>query len=196
MEKNIEVEYRALISPDIFQELFKIGQEKYHDSFTGPSTILDAYFCPVTVTEFSQVEMDTVGSYSLRLREQTKNGVTSANINTKTITSYGDHNAWEEHESAVGSYKEAEAILKTIGFKQFFVLEKDRYTYQYEDILVCLENIKDFQPVIEVEIVTTPDKKNDAKAMLLAFLTSHGIKEDAIVTKSVTNLLMRSKAQF
>lgn len=196
MEKNIEVEYRALISGAVFEQLFEQGKTVYAESFSGPLYLKDAYFCPTTVKEFKEVEMDTVGSYSLRLREEKNAGVTKVNLNTKIITSYGDHNAWEEHETDVASYDESAAILKAIGFKTFFTLEKERYTYAHDEILVCLEKVKDFQSIIEVEIITTEDKKNDAKEKLLAFLASYGIGAESIVTKSVTNLLMKEKAVF
>jgi predicted adenylyl cyclase CyaB len=194
--KNQEVEYRAILNSNIFTNLLKIGKSKYKSSFKGPIIIEDIYYCQKHVKSFKEVEMDDIGSFSLRLRKEFEDDKFISTINTKIITKFGDHNAWKEHETIISSHKDSDQILKSIGFKNFFTFKKERYTYKVDDILVCLEKIKGFGCLIEVEIMTTKNKAEIAKEKLLKFLELNNIKKEAIVKKSVTNMLMKEKSIF
>ncbi len=196
MEKKHEVEYRALITNEIYNKLKEKGQKENGASFRGPLFIQDNYFCPRTVKDFSEVEMDDVGSYSLRLRREIKDSKTTITLNTKIIRNTGDHNAWLEHETGLTSYEEGKLILEAIGFKSFFEFKKNRFSFQDGDIHVCLEDIEDFQPAIEIEIMTTEDEVDEAKNTLLKYMEKNNISKDSIVKKSITNILMREKASF
>ena len=196
MEKKHEVEYRALITAEIFSTLLDKGKTLYTDSFQGPLMIQDVYFCQKNVKTFQEVEMDEVGSYSLRLRREVENDKTSTTLNTKIINNIGDHNAWLEHEIGISSYDESKIILEAIGFKIFFELKKNRYVFQDHDIRVCLEDINNFQPAIEIEILTSEDKTEEAKKKLLDYLDQNCIEKESIVKKSITNMLMRAHATF
>lgn len=196
MKKTYEVEYRALLTPNIFLKLLKIGEEDYAPSFRGPITIKDKYFCPQKVKSFKKVEINKVGSYSLRIRTETKNCKNIFSINTKTITNHGDHNAWVENETNIDNPKEVERILEIIGFKCFFSIKKIRYSYKFKNISVFLEKIDDFGYIIEVEIITTEKQSIKAKSELLQFLDMFGVSKDKIVAKSVTNIIMKNKSVF
>lgn len=194
--KNHEVEFRAILTSKDFLNLLKIGKTKYKDNFKGPVTIEDIYYCQKHVKDFKEVEMDDIGSYSLRLRKETRKKVSTLTLNTKVITTFGDHNSWQEYETNISSHENSDQILRSIGFKDFFTFKKDRYTYRVGDILVCLENIIGFGSIIEVEIITTKEKSEIAKRKLLKFLESHNIKKEDIVKKSITNMLMKEKSVF
>lgn len=196
MDKKHEVEYRALIKIETFEKLLNNGKREFTESFRGPLVIHDAYFCQQHVKDFNEVEMNEIGSYSLRLRREIKNDTTTVTLNTKTIKKEGDHNAWLENEVDVSSYDECKKILETIGFKIFFELKKKRFSFQDGEINICLEDIDDFQPAIEVEILTSFSGTEEAKKKLLDYLTSNNIGQEAIVKKSITNILMRKKASF
>lgn len=196
MKQKHEVEYRALLDREIFQTLMEHGKKKFQESFKGHITIQDTYFCLRSVKDFQEVEMNNVGSYSLRLRKETNGNKTSITLNTKTIQNAGDHNAWLEHEVSVSSYEECRSILETIGFKAFFDLKKRRYSFQDGEIQVCLEDIENFQPAIEIEILTSADKTEEAKKKLLNYFHKHHINNENVVKKSITNILMRERASF
>ena len=196
MENKHEVEYRALISIDTFNKLLNNGKDNFPESFSGPSIITDAYFCQKNVKTFHGVEMNEVGSYSLRVRSEIKNDQTTVTLNTKTIKNKGDHNAWLENEIEVSSYEECKKILEIIGFKVFFELKKHRFSFMDGEINVCLEDIENFQPAIEIEILTSVDKTEEAKSKLLGYFKKNNISEESIVKKSITNMLMREKASF
>jgi predicted adenylyl cyclase CyaB len=186
MKKKHEVEYRALIDTKTFASLLALGKKKFKDSFQDALTIEDSYFCPSHVTKFSEVEMNDIGSYSLRLRREVMDGQVITTLNTKIIRNTGDHNAWLEHETGLSSYEECEKILRAIGFKSFFSFKKTRYSFCDRDIHICLEDIENFQPAIELEIMTTEDNVAEAKKELLNYMTKNGIEKEAIVKKSIT----------
>ena len=71
-DKTQEVEKRALLKESEYLEISK-KLEGLGAELTKKVNIKDIYFCPVNVASFAEIEMDSVGSYSLRLREQ-KNG--------------------------------------------------------------------------------------------------------------------------
>ncbi len=196
MAHNIEVEYRALLSTDTYTNILNLAKSKFSGSLRGPQKIEDAYFCRDDVKCFNEIEMNNVGSYSLRLRRDTVDNKTSATLNVKVITNKGDHNSWLEHEATVSSFEECEKIIKILGFKIFFAYKKNRFTFTDGEIQVCLEDIENFQPAIEVEIITSKEESENAKTKLLDYLESNGISNSSIVNKSITNMLMRERASF
>lgn len=194
-EKNTqEVEIRALLDAAQKSKLEHLLSER--DAQIGEKMhIIDKYLCQNSVDSFEKIEMNQVGSFSLRIRKQTIGSQTSMEVNTKTITSEDDHNAWEEHEVSVSSFEETVAIFQTIGFKPFFTLEKERATYHLADMTVCLEDIVDFGPVIEVEIMAQKSQSDQTKQQIKNFLAGIGVSEEKIVAKSVTNMLMRERVK-
>jgi len=192
MEKNIEVELRALVKDaELFQNQLKEKGAEYKNS----SYLCDIYFCEKNATAVADVEMDEIGSYSLRLRVARKNDVETITINTKTITNTGDHNAWEEHEIIVDNFKEAALILSMTEFKPFFKLEKHRHTYIINEMEVLVEDITDFGGAIEVEIMCAPGDEERSKSQIKSLLLNElGLSESDIVPKSVTNIIMKQRA--
>ena len=190
--KNIEVELRALV-PNI--EEFKKVLEKKDIKVLRKVYLYDIYYCAKNINKLEEVEMNNVGSYSLRLRKiKEDEKKEKVYLNTKTITKKGDHNAWEEHETQVSDFNEIQEILKMIGFKDFFKLEKNRFYYKYKDLNIFLDNINDFGACIEVEKIVAKGNEDNAKLNIKKFLNSIGINKKDIVAKSVTNLVMKARA--
>jgi len=194
-QKQQEVEIRAILKKEQKNQVFKILEEK-GAVFEKSEYLIDAYLCPVSVHSFAEIEMDRIGSYSLRIRKSVSNGQENCQVNTKIITSYGDHNAWEEHEIQVSSYDETMAIFQALGFKVFFTLEKQRTSYRVNNMNIAIEDIVGFGPIVEVEVITSKAEAEEAKRMSREFLMQLGIENHQIVPKSVTNLLMRQKSHF
>ena len=191
-----EVEKRALLNSseceEVKNKLIELGA-----SYEGVVNINDHYFCRNDTKSFSEVEMKGVGSFSLRLREQSKVGKPKETaMNVKVITRQNDHNSWEEHETLVESMDESTAILKAIGFKPFCTIRKKRVTYSLEGVSIAIEDIEDFGLGIEAEIMTTKNKEDSAKAKIDRILSEIGIDSSKIVEKSITNIIMREKAKF
>ena len=192
MNKNIEVELRALVSDaEDFQNKLKEKGGVYKNT----SYLCDIYFCEKNASSVEDVEMDEVGSYSLRLRVARKDEKEEITINTKTITNEGDHNAWEEHEIIVNSFIEAAKIMSMTEFKPFFKLEKHRHTYMINDMEVLVEDITDFGGAIEVEIMCASGEEDASKEKIKNLLMKDlGLNESDIVPKSVTNIIMKQRA--
>lgn len=191
-KENIEVEIRALVEDigRLQKQLISQGG-KYH----GEYYLHDIYFCRKEYTRLEEVEMNKVGSYGLRLRKSKDyDGKREVTLNSKTITKEGDHNAWEEHEVAIGDFVESAKILLLTEFKPFFELEKTRHHYILDGFDIFVEDIKDFGYCIEVEKMTAPGNEEEAKNQILTLLGRLEIESDKIVPKSVTNLVMQERA--
>lgn len=190
---NIEVEIRArLDNIDSFKRVLRdINAELVRSMY-----VCDIYFCKRIAVKIEDVEMDAVGSYSLRLRKTKENSNKEyiMTINTKTIINHGDHNAWEEHEIEVDDFLEAAKILDTTEFKPFFKLEKERWIYRLNNMEICVENITDFGGAVEVEIMCAQGEENLAKEKIKTLLNCCGISEEKIVPKSITNIIMKERA--
>lgn len=190
--KNIEVEIRArLDNIEDFKNLIeKLGAKPVSSLY-----MCDIYFCKKKAKKVEDVEMDEVGSYSLRLRKLKKgNDKEKFTINTKTITNHGDHNAWEEHEVEVSDFSEAAQIFNTTEFKPFFKLEKERFVYKLDNMEICVEDIVDFGAAVEIEIMCSSNEASEAKQKIKAFLHKCDINDASIVPKSITNIIMKERA--
>ncbi|MDO8570403.1 MAG: class IV adenylate cyclase [Candidatus Daviesbacteria bacterium] len=189
--KTIEVEIRALVN-DAKSAKLCIGRSGA--KFIRKIYVHDIYFCNKNYFQFADVEMNSVGSYSLRLRCSRENQKQSLSLNTKIITKESDHNAWEEHESEVSNFSEVFEMLCFTEFKPFFELKKWRLEYKFNNLNIFIEEIEDFGSGIEVEIMTIPGCEEKAKKQIMEFLNSIGISSKDIVPKSVTNIIMRKRA--
>lgn len=191
--KNIEVEIRARLD-DIAN--FRGIVEKLEAKPVTSLYVCDIYFCKKTAKKVEDVEMDEVGSYSLRLRKLKKGTSTEKfTINTKTITNHADHNAWEEHEVEVSDFSEAAKIFNTTEFKPFFKLEKERFVYTLDNMEICVEDIIEFGGAVEIEIMCSNNEEAaDAKEKIKDFLHKCGINDASIVPKSITNIIMKERA--
>jgi predicted adenylyl cyclase CyaB len=196
MDKTQEVEKRALISKESYEKavaiLGKLGAKE-----EGKVRLRDTYFCPKSVRSFSEIEMDTVGSFSIRLREQGTGPDLEKSINIKVIAKPGDdHSSWEEHESTIGSTAEMAEILSRLGFKPICTIEKTRRSFRLKGMHVMLEDIDGFGLGVEVEIITTKSKSEEAKARIEALFNELGIGKSRLVPKSITNMILRERSRF
>jgi len=194
-EKNHEIELRALLK-DIDQAKFIKKIEALGADFRGSVKIIDHYFCPKETKSFAECEMNAVGSFALRLRETEKDNQKKNELNIKVITSLGDHHAWEEHETEVSSPQEMQKILEATGQKQYIEIAKMRTTYALGEILVNVEDIKNFGLGLELEIMATKADAEAAKEKLKDVLKKLGIDEAEIVPKSITNIIMHEQSKF
>ena len=190
-----EVEKRALLKEYEYKEISK-KLEELGAKLTKKINLIDVYFCPIKIRSFAEIEMNTIGSYSLRLREQNKDNNKEITLNVKVITHEGDHNSWTEYETKVDSLENMNNILKTLGFKPFCTINKSRVVYKLKNMEISLEDIVDFGLGIEVEIKTSLEKVKDAKIRINTLFKRLNISSDQIVQKSLTNMIMAQKSKF
>lgn len=195
--KNREIEIRAILEEVQAMTILKQLEDGEGD-YLGEEIITDLYFCKNEVKELSEVEMNEVGSYSLRLREKEKNGVKNTDLNIKVITNYRDHGVLDEHETAIGSLEETYMILKTIGLKPFFRLKKKRKSFyiKAQNMTVNLEYIDGFGIAIEIEIITSQENADSAKQIIQSYLSKVGVMEEQIVPQSITKIIMSNMSKF
>ena len=190
-----EVEKRALLSPQqrekIIEELIQIGAKQ-----ENIVQLQDTYFCPNSVMSFSEISMDQIGAYSLRLRKLSFKEDEEVELNVKVITEEADHQEWEEHEVKVTSFQEMQAILNIIGYKRFISIEKVRHIFKWKELSIVVEDILDFGHALEVEVLTTKEFTTQAKEKIDNFLADLGITREQIVPKSITFNIMQERAFF
>ena len=195
-----ETEIRANLYPqqrsDIFKKLVGIEAE-----YKGYQKIIDTYYCPLRTTSFSDLEMNEVGSFSLRLRKITNQDNTSAyEWNIKQIVKKYDHSSWAEYETTVDSYDNADRMIKIMGNKPFITIEKIRHIHTLnkngQEYKLLVEDIKNYGSILEIETFPTLNNVNNSKRDMHELLSSLEIEENQIVPKSVTNIIMREHSQF
>ena len=192
-EKKQEVELRVLLEPEQRADL-EAKLKAYGIQWEATENIVDEYYCPQRVGSFAEITMDEVGSFSLRSRMVERGGVMQVQLNTKVITTQGDHHAWEEHEVSVDSAPQLQAILGTLGYKVFCRIEKERTIFKLGQKTICIDEIRDFGCALEIEVMTCPDAAQEAKREIEQFLASLGVSREQILPKSVTYLIMQTRS--
>lgn len=186
----MEIEIRAFVKnlKGMEADLIKLNAKKLKQQH-----IIDYWFCPKKFTRFKQIQMNKPGSYSLRIRQLKEKNKEHLELNTKALSTEKDHNVFLEHETTIDSIEETKKILEIIGFKTYCILEKQRIVYQKGNMLINLEDIKGFNPAVEIEIIA--DKETDIhKQTITKALRQLGIKNKDIIKTSITNLFMKKYA--
>ena len=184
----MEIEERAFVDslPKVAEKLERRDYEK-----EGEYEIIDRYYCREHVDSMEEVAMDEPGSYGLRIREARG----EVELNCKVIENQGDHNAFLEYETEVDSAEEMHQLLEAVGFKNFCTVRKKRTEYVSPggDITVNLEDLEDFAPVIELEIIAEEDIE-EKKQLNRELLYDLGVEDEEIIDKSITLLYFRENA--
>ena len=186
----MEIEIRAFVKDikKIESKLISLKAKRFKQQH-----IIDYWFCPKRFTSFKQIQMNKPKSYSLRIRWLKEKNKEYLELNSKAISREKDHNIFIEHETSIDNIGETKSILETIGFKIYCILEKQRTVYQKKNMLINLEDIKGFNPAIEIEIIA--DEETDIhKQAITKTLKQLGIKEKNIIKTSITNLFMKKYA--
>ena len=178
----MEIEIRAYIDSfeNIQDKLKKMNIKKDSEVF-----IADKWFCHYSCTCFEDTRMSEPGSYGLRLREEKNANHVKYELNCKVIKDKEDHNAFYEYETEISDIVQTKKILQSIGFSNFCTIKKQRTSYKVDNIIINLEDIENFEPVIELEVISDRDVLKH-KQQMLDLLKKLGIKKDQIIEKSIT----------
>ena len=180
----MEIEIRAFVDNlESIEKKLKLMKVKK----TEITQIKDIWYGPKDASSYEDVKMDHVGSYGLRLRQEKDK---PAELNVKAIITHGDHNVFDEAETNINNIDQMKTILKLIGLKPFCVLEKKRTTYSLDNMKINLEDIKGFEPCIEIEILADEDFDKH-KEKIHKMIEKLGIKNKDIIEKSITLLFMK-----
>ena len=101
---------------------------------------------------------------------------------------------WEEHETEINNPKEAELILKNIGFEKVIEVYKNRLEYKLNNLNICLDKIKGLGNFIEIEEI---NKNAISKKNIIKLMKDLGISKNEIINQGyVTLLLRKNKNKF
>ncbi len=195
MKKNQEVEIRALVSDEELESFISSLSDKGM-KWLKEYRVKDTYYCPKKTKSFEEIAMKEVGSYSLRIRERYEGDDQSFDLNSKVLTGFNDLNSWQENETKIKSPQETHAILNNIGFKDFFVADKTRVKYAFDEFNIVVDDIVDFGKAIEVEVLTYKEKAEEVKGKIRSLLLEFGVPEDKILPATVMGILMKEKSYF
>lgn len=101
----------------------------------------------------------------------------------------------KELESIVEEGEKLKEILKSLGFREFFTVEKERELYEFEYNGNKIEALIDYLPIlkehfIEVEIISDSNEEIDKTTQILFnFLNTLGISEERSIRKSYLELI-------
>jgi predicted adenylyl cyclase CyaB len=184
---KMEIEIRAFIDDfsSIKEILSELGAKKVDETI-----IEDIWFCKDHIKSYEETKMNKVGSYGLRFRLQKDR---KPQICIKTILNENDHQVFGEFETEFENPKEMEKIFQILGFKKFCVVNKKRETYSYENMKINLEDIRGFNPCIEIEIIDHGNfEENKKKMHKITDLLK--IKEENRINTSITSLFMEKNS--
>lgn len=183
----MEIEIRAFIK-DI--EEFKERVERLGASDESHKHIIDYWFCDRKSCKFEEVRQHEPGSYGLRIRKEKVGDSEVSELNCKVLEALGDHNAFHEYETKIENFEQTKKLLEAIGFNVFCIVDKKRTSYSYKNCTINIEDIRDYKPAIELEIISNENIEEN-KAFMRDLLDKLEIKEEDKIEKSITYLYMK-----
>lgn len=187
-----EVELRATIPMSHKQTLLKQLAD-YKPDVKKVVKLVDVYYAPITAESMEDIPMNEVGSFSLRIRATMRDDKTiTATLNIKRVTSFGDHNAWDESESSIGDPAQVSKILRGLGYYPFCRLVKTRTSYGITELCtVELDEIERYGLVVEVEHIVPAHMAEEAKNKNQEIFRTLGIREEHMVPRTATEEYMK-----
>lgn len=113
-------------------------------------------------------------------------------INNKSILTmkkYVSQDSSQEYECEISSKSEVIGILKGIGFRTVVEINKVREVYSYDDVTVVLDEVEGLGSFLEIEIVCSEEKKDEALERVKLVSKQLGLKNTAIETRKYDALL-------
>lgn len=190
-----EVELRATV-PTSHKETLLKQLAGYKPTIKKVVKLVDIYYAPITAESMEDIPMDEIGSFSLRIRVTTYDDKTTVStLNIKVVTSFGDHNAWDESESSVEDPRQMSKILRSLGYYPFCKLVKTRTSYGItETCTVELDDIERYGLVVEVEHIVPAAMAEEAKNKNREIFKALGIKDEHMVPRTATEEYMKQFA--
>lgn len=195
-KEKVEIELRYLLKDHKALEKRLIDSKAkiiYH------SHIIDHWFVKKSMKNFDQQDkLYRAGKiFIVRIREKDDRykGKISTSFEVKRLTKFLNPESSLEAEIEVQSYEEIKALLNLLDLKEFIVIDKDRVIYQYKDIKVIIDDIKDFSTGVELEILTTKYEKETLK-YLEKLAIELGLKKKDRISGGIGWLAMKELSVF
>ncbi len=100
-----------------------------------------------TVHQVDRVFGNGDTSFSVRVRTSSQGTI----FTTKRLVARDQFKVREELEVAVNDGETFAKQLCVMGFHQLFLVEKERSTYRYQDVVVTIDQYPGIQPLMEIE---------------------------------------------
>lgn len=194
-EYEVELRYVVADVKPIEKKLLELGA-----NITYHSHVIDHWFVPNRIKNIEQKDkwFGSGKGYGLRIREQ-DNGYTGkivTSLEVKRLVDPYQHDSCIEGEIDVREYEETYKLLKLMNYKEFHTVDKERLIYKYKGCNIVIDKFKDFLTAMEVEKVTSEDRKKTGK-MLKRIAIEIGLSnKEQLVDKSVTFMAMQKFAKF
>ena len=191
----LEIEIKVKIqNPDLIREKFEKIKGTYKFSFIHK----DTYFnMPQGLRDFKKTDE------ALRIRKSVEYNKKKKQAQQKAkyfITYKGKKldkitKTRSEIEIEITNGNDLRELLKALGFREIFTVEKERELYEFNYKGQIIEALIDYIPIlkenfIEVEIVSeSDDKLEESREILFNFLSLFDIKKEDSITKSYLELI-------
>jgi adenylate cyclase class IV len=199
----IEIEKRYKIH-DVQAILARLDKNSIEQ--TGKSHIIDEWFAPLKVqsheTQVQWFDHERGLAYRVRRTEQ-PDGTFIVKVETKQLTSDGDHNTFHEEVIDISDYEQAHAFLVEKGYWNWLTIDKTRLQFDSHDpeIDIVLDEIDGLAEKIgvgaalEIEYQGEADRDGALKK-LQEFSAELGLADDQLFAKSLTVESMTALAKF
>ena len=131
----------------------------------------------------------------LRTAEDLKTHTAETLLTYKGPKRDGRSNTRTEYETAVGSMAAARGLLRALGFRDLFTVDKTRREFSRGKVTVCLDSVAGLGEYLELEILLEDAERREAAVdTLLALLDTLGVRREALRRESYLELLLRTSA--
>ena len=177
----MEVEVRAKIKnfPGLKRKLKAMGAK-----FGRVLNQKDLIFYP---EEAIRKKAQKSGDIILRIRDENGKGF----FGLKGLTDR--KGVWLEHEFLVDNPREARAMIETLGFRRLITLEKKRVSGRLGKIIFCLDEIKSLGNYLEMEIITTRKRSQEAQEKIKKIFSRLGIDKRDFVRLGYPQIILKKK---
>ncbi len=131
----------------------------------------------------------------LRTAEDLKTHTAETLLTYKGPKRDGRSNTRTEYETSVGSMAAARGLLRALGFRDLFTVDKTRREFSRGKVTVCLDSVAGLGEYLELEILLEDAERREAAVdTLLALLDTLGVRREALRRESYLELLLRTSA--
>lgn len=115
----------------------------------------------------------------VRFTELLENGTTKASVCLKDwkidekaskVSDHVIHSHCDEHETNVEDGKEMLNLFRQLGYDREVLVDKKRCIYEYKDLEIVIDDVKDLGVFVEVELKWFYKDIDDAKRQIFSFL--------------------------
>jgi predicted adenylyl cyclase CyaB len=116
-------------------------------------------------------------------------GVSRCEMETKRLSNPPHHDSCIEASMVIDNYKDAEALLNLAGFKKVLQIDKERTVFKYQEAKICMDKVKDYKNVLEIEIMTE-DAREDTLIQIEKIAKELDIDTSKLIETSLTRMAL------